>query len=96
MAILASVVYLAAYLFSILLLVRIGLEMIQSYARSFKPRGFVLVVCELIYTVTDPPVKALRSVIPPLRLGDVALDVSVLVIFFVCSIISMLVAPFVL
>ena len=45
MAILASVVYLAAYLFSILLLVRIGLEMIQSYARSFKPRGFVLVVC---------------------------------------------------
>ena len=96
MAILASVVYLAAYVFSILLLVRIGLEMIQSYARSFKPRGFVLVVCELIYTVTDPPVKALRSVIPPLRLGDVALDVSVLVIFFACSIISMLVAHFVL
>lgn len=96
MAILASVVYLAAYLFSILLLVRIGLEMIQSYARSYKPRGFVLVVCELIYTVTDPPVKALRSVIPPLRLGDVALDVSVLVIFFACSIISMLVAPYVL
>lgn len=96
MAILASLVYLAAYVFSILLLVRIGLEMIQSYARSFSPRGIVLVACEAIYTVTDPPVKALRSVIPPLNLGGVVLDVSVLIIFFACSLISMLVAPFVL
>ncbi|MCT1867289.1 YggT family protein [Dermabacter sp. p3-SID358] len=96
MAILASLVYLAAYIFSILLLVRIGLEMIQSYARSFSPRGIVLVACEAIYTVTDPPVKALRSVIPPLNLGGVVLDVSVLIIFFACSLISMLVAPFVL
>ncbi len=96
MQILASLVYLVAYLFSILLLVRIGIEMIQSYARTFSPQGLVLVACEAVYTVTDPPVKALRSVVPPLRLGGVALDVSVLIIFFACSLISMLVAPFVI
>ncbi|MCG7444084.1 YggT family protein [Dermabacter vaginalis] len=96
MAILASLVYLAAYVFSILLLVRIGIEMIQSYARSFSPRGLVLIACEAIYTLTDPPVKALRSVIPPLKLGTVALDVSVLIIFFACSLISMLASPYML
>ena len=54
MAILASLVYLAAYVFSILLLVRIGIEMIQSYARSFSPRGLVSVS----YTHLTLPTKA--------------------------------------
>ncbi|MEZ5192861.1 MAG: YggT family protein [Nocardioides sp.] len=50
------------------------------FARSWSPRGVVLVGLELAYTVTDTPIKALRRVIPPLRLGGVALDVSFLVV----------------
>jgi len=51
------------------------------FARSWRPSGPLLVVAELIYTVTDPPLRALRRVIPPLRIGQVSLDLSFLVLF---------------
>lgn len=96
MAVVASVAYLACLIFYLALLLRIGIEMIQSYAPAFRPRGAVLVACELIFTVTDPPVKALRKLIPPLRLGSVALDVSILVIFVAVTILLNILVPFVL
>jgi YggT family protein len=36
-----------------------------------------------VYSVTDPPIKALRRVVPPLRLGAVALDLSFLIVIVV-------------
>jgi YggT family protein len=33
-----------------------------------------------VYTATDPPLRAIRRVIPPLRLGQVALDLSPMVL----------------
>ncbi|MEZ5095132.1 MAG: YggT family protein [Nocardioides sp.] len=66
--------------FLALLWVRFVAEWVQMFARSWSPRGVVLVGLELAYTVTDTPIKALRRVIPPLRLGGVALDVSFLVV----------------
>ena len=40
----------------------------------------LLVLLEVVYSVTDPPIKALRRVIPPLRIGSVALDLSFLIV----------------
>ncbi len=50
------------------------------FARSWSPRGVLLVLLEVVYSVTDPPIKALRRVIPPLRIGSVALDLSFLIV----------------
>ena len=69
------------WLFLVLLIVRLVLDYIQMFARSWRPRGLLLVAAEAIYTVTDPPLKALRRVIPPLRLGQITLDLSFLVLF---------------
>ena len=52
----------------------------QVFARSWEPRGPLLVVLEAVYTITDPPIVALRRVIPPLRIGSVALDLSFLLV----------------
>ena len=60
----------------LVLIARFVIDWVQVLARSWHPRGFVLILCEFIYTLTDPPLRALRSVIPPLRLGAVALDLS--------------------
>lgn len=92
----ASALYLVLFFFQLALILRIGLEMIRAYSPRFRPSGVVLIACEAVYTVTDPPVKALRALIPPLRLGAVALDLSVIVLFFVTSLLMTLVAPFVL
>ena len=60
----------------LVLIARFVIDWVQVLARSWHPRGFVLILCEFVYTLTDPPLRALRSVIPPLRLGAVALDLS--------------------
>jgi YggT family protein len=61
--------------------VRFVTEWVQVFARSWTPRGVLLVCLEVVYSVTDPPIKALRRVIPPLRIGNFALDLSMLLVF---------------
>jgi YggT family protein len=61
--------------------VRFVTEWVQVFARSWSPRGVLLVLLEVVYSVTDPPIKALRRVIPPLRIGNFALDLSMLLVF---------------
>ncbi len=69
-------------LYLYVLVFRLVMEYVVQFARSFRPSGFLLVLVETAYTLTDPPLRLLRRVIPPLRLGSVALDLSFLVLFF--------------
>jgi YggT family protein len=75
-----ATVYFALWFFFLLLIGRLVLDYIQMFARSWRPRGPLLVVAEIVYTITDPPLKALRRVIPPLRIGQITLDLSFLVL----------------
>jgi YggT family protein len=76
-----SVLFVILWTFLLFLLARLVLDYVQMFARSWRPRGIVLVIAEVVYTVTDPPLRALRRVIPPLRLGSISLDLSFLVLF---------------
>jgi YggT family protein len=66
--------------FIALLWVRFIVDWVQVFARSWSPGGVLLVLLEVVYSVTDPPIKAQRRVIPPLRLGQVALDLSFIIV----------------
>ena len=66
-----------------LLIVRLVVDWIQFFARSWTPRGPVLIVLELVYSATDPPIQAFRRVFKPIRIGNVALDLSFLAVFLV-------------
>lgn len=68
------------YLFLILMFARLVLDWVQVLAREWQPRGPVLVVAEVVYSITDPPLRALRRVIPPLRIGQISLDLAFLVL----------------
>lgn len=71
--------------FFVLLLGRLVLDVVQQFARDWRPRGVVLVLAEAVYTVTDPPLRTLRRVVPPLRLGRFAFDLAFLILFFATS-----------
>jgi YggT family protein len=75
-----QVLIIALWLFFVLLIARLVIDYIQMFARSWRPTGVLLVAAEVIYTITDPPLKALRRLIPPLRLGSINLDLSFLVL----------------
>ncbi|MEZ2188790.1 YggT family protein [Corynebacterium sp. CCM 9204] len=72
-------------LYSYILILRIIVEMIHSFSRNFRPPRWFAYLAEPLFVVTDPPVKALRRVIPPLRMGNVALDMSIIVLFLLLS-----------
>jgi YggT family protein len=72
----AEILYLVVWLFIALLFIRLIVDWVQVFARSWSPKGPLLVVLEVVYSITDPPVMFFRRFIPPLRLGSVALDVS--------------------
>jgi len=72
-------------IFRFFLLMRLILEYVQAFARSWQPRGVLLYGAELVFTVTDPIMKPARRIIPPLRLGAVSLDLSYIVIYFVSN-----------
>jgi YggT family protein len=75
-----SVVALVAFVLFVGVLVRVVVEITRSFARTWRPVGATAVGLEIVYTFTDPPVRLLRRLIPPLRIGQVSLDLSVLIL----------------
>lgn len=84
MVVVSTVLYLIVFIYFLLLMARLVLDWVQVFARDWKPQGFLLVVAELIYSVTDPPIRLVRKVIPPLRMGPIALDLGFMVVLLVC------------
>jgi YggT family protein len=78
-----NVLYLAAFLYLVVLVIRLVLDWIQVFARDWKPRGPVLVVAVGVYALTDPPLRQLRRVLPPIRLGAVAFDLAFTALFLI-------------
>jgi YggT family protein len=78
-----GVVWYALHVYLLLLLARLVLDWTHNFARSWRPAGVAAIGFELVYIVTDPPIRALRRLVPPLQLGNVSLDLSFLVVLIV-------------
>ena len=89
-----SLIHIALWVFIALMWVRFVVDWVQVFARSWVPSGVLLVLLEAVYSVTDPPIKALRKVIPPLRLGTMALDLSFVIVMIVAYILLYVVGGF--
>ncbi|MDN4612046.1 YggT family protein [Arthrobacter burdickii] len=81
MSLVFALIYLVLMLFQLALILRIIYDAVQGFARDWRPQKLALVVASGVYSVTDPPVKGLRRLIPPLRMGGVQLDLAFLVLF---------------
>jgi YggT family protein len=83
MHIFREVAFILLSIYLVLLIGRMVLSWIQVYARTWSPRGILLVIAEGVYSATDPPLRFLRRYIPSVRLGNVALDLSFILLFLV-------------
>ncbi len=86
-------VYWVLFAFWLLLTARVVVELVRSFARDWRPAGGVAVTLETIYTVTDPPVRLVRRLIPSVRIGGVGLDLSIMVLLLVVFILMRLAYP---
>ncbi len=80
------------WLYLVVLTVRALLSLVPLFIRDWQPRGALLVVAELVYTLTDPPLRWLSRVVPPVRLGGLQLDLGFLLLFLTLSV-AMRVVP---
>ena len=83
LSILFQILYLIVYLFFLVLLARFVLSAVLQYGRRWQPGRGAAAALETVWTVTDPPLKALRRVIPPLRIGNVSLDLAFIVLLVI-------------
>lgn len=90
MIFLVAIAQFAVWLFILVLFARVVIDLVQVLARDWRPKGVWLVLCEAVYTVTDPPLRGLRRIIPPLAIGRVRLDLAFLVLLLGCYTISFL------
>lgn len=70
----AAVLNALLFLYVLVLLARLVLEYIPMFNREWRPKGAGLIAAEVVFTVTDPPIKMIRRLIPPLRIGGIAID----------------------
>lgn len=80
MSIVGQILATVLLIFWIILIGRLIFDLVQIFARSWRPTGIVLVIAEGIFSVTDPPLNALRRVIPPIRIGGVQFDLAFLIL----------------
>lgn len=81
MSLVIGLVVTVLQVYVLLLIARMVISLIMVFARDFQPQGALVVIFEGVLTLTDPPLKALRRIIPPLRIGQIALDLAFLVLF---------------
>ena len=90
-----SVIHIALWVFIALMWIRFVVDWVQIFARNWAPTGILLVVLELVYSATDPPIKALRKVIPPLRVGSIAIDLSFIIVMIAAYLLLSIVGSFI-
>ena len=82
-SIIGQIAYLVLYFFLLTLLSRFVMSTVLAYGRRWHPRRGAAAALEVVWSVTDPPLKQLRRVIPPLRVGTVSVDLSALVLLLI-------------
>jgi YggT family protein len=94
MTLLWSVVGYVLYIYIILILARLVIDWTRQFARKWRPAGAAAIGVELVYIATDPPIRLLRRLVPPLQLGSVSLDLSVMILLIVLIVLRQVVLTF--
>lgn len=79
---LSAIAYYALQAYFYVLLGRFVIELVRSVNPAWRPKGLVLVLVEIVMTITDPPLKFLRRFVKPVRVGPIAFDLAWTILIF--------------
>ena len=71
--------------FLLLLIARLVISYVVALS-TYRPRGYMAVLFEVVYTITDVPLRPLDRVLPAVRIGPMALSLSFPILFLAVSI----------
>ncbi|MFC5066066.1 YggT family protein [Actinomycetospora atypica] len=87
------VIYYVLFVFYLFIIGRLVVEVVRGFAREWRPAGGTAVGLEMMYRVTDPPVNLLKRLIPAIRIGNISLDLSMMILLLVVYIVMRVVDP---
>jgi YggT family protein len=76
LSLIATLVYYLLLIYSFVMWGRLALDVARTFVPTWRPKGAGLVLAELVFSVTDPPIRAVRKLVPPIRVGGIALDLA--------------------
>lgn len=91
MRILGQLLLIALQLYMLAMWGRLILDWVRVFAPHFRPRGALLVIAEVLYTITDPALKLVRRWVKPIRVGPVAIDVAWVIVMLALAVVSFVV-----
>jgi YggT family protein len=94
--IVGSIIQWALSLFLLILFARMVLSWVPVLVRDWEPHGPILIIAEIVYSITDPPLRMLRKVLRPVRVGNMMLDLAFIGLFILVSILRQINAAFLL
>ena len=94
MPVLAFALGTALQIYLWLLIARFFIDLVRSVNPSFLPQGLVLVLLEIVMTLTDPPLKLVRRFIRPVRVGSLALDFGWTLVVLAVTVLQSLVSRY--
>ena len=95
LSVIAFILDLAVRLFILVMWGRFIVDLIPLFSRGWRPKGFLLVISEIIFTITDPPIKAVRRILPPLRTSGASIDFSWSIVLIAAIIVSYIFRAFI-
>nr|WP_245190103.1 YggT family protein [Leucobacter exalbidus] len=81
-------------LYILVLWARLIIDWVMVFNRSFRPRGPLAVAVELVYSLTDPPIKMFRKLLPPIRIGQISIDLGWMLTLVCCWILLAIIPGF--
>ncbi|KAB8301899.1 YggT family protein [Bifidobacterium apri] len=90
--------YLAIFVINLLLdayiavlFIRMILDWVFMLAPQWHPGRIAIDLIDLVYDLTEPPLRWLRRYIPPLLLGPIAIDLSFIVLYVALGVLRALI-----
>ena len=84
MSVIAGVLLIPLILFFLVMWVRLVFDWIRALQPGWRPHGAALVAAEAAYSITDPPIGAVRRIVPSIRIGGARLEFSWSIVMLVC------------
>lgn len=73
-SIIGYVLYWALFIFILAMWGRLVLDFIRAFKPYWRPVGPLLILSNVVYAITDPPMKFIRRFVKPVSLGQISLD----------------------
>jgi YggT family protein len=86
--VLSSLILQILGLFKLALFIRIIIDYVRMFAKNWRPNSILLAFFEFIYSITDPPMRYVQRFVPPLRLGGISLDLSIIVLLIAVNLLQ--------